>query len=421
MACKNPRPLEKPCPISNPKAYMIDRSDFEQLEHRLKLLPFQAKRAEFYQDFAEMFRRNEAMMSFLEGEIHNSMRTGQASRALALKLILRRYRAGGDAGRISHLLGGVMPKSDAMLLVGVDQAEDKSAALLSLARAVQTQSSMKKIAWGYSLLPLIMLPLCYLLVLLMGRVIFELDKGTPPELSEQLWQGLNGAAKMLATFIREHGLASILGFLGLLALIIHSLPRWRGQMRLRLEGWPIYSLYRDFQSGLLFSSMAMLLQTGGTLRGALEDIAQRSSRWMRWHIGRILIALDRNPNHSLDAFSRGLISPHLHARAATLLRTADSFADVLIELGTKEEARVLARVRTTAILANAALIAVLLSLATLMAVACITAPGRFANLNQAGSIDSLRYRQTLKTREAELQQQTQAASEAGSGSPNDPQ
>jgi hypothetical protein len=66
-------------------------------------------------------------------------------------------------------------------------------------------------------------------------------------------------------------------------------------------------------------------------------------------------------------------------------------------------------------------IAILLSLATLMAVACITAPGRFANLNQAGSIDSLRYRQTLKTREAELQQQSQSASEAGSGSTNDPQ
>jgi hypothetical protein len=83
-----------------------------------------------------MFRRNEAMLSFLEGEIHNAGRTSQPSRALALKLILRSYRAGGDASRIRHLLAGVMPSSDAMLLVSVDHAEEKSAALLSLARVL---------------------------------------------------------------------------------------------------------------------------------------------------------------------------------------------------------------------------------------------------------------------------------------------
>ena len=79
-------------------------------------MEFRANRAEFYRDLAEMFRRGESMLSFLEGELANSIKTRQRSRAAALRLVLSRFVAGHDGGRLEQLLRGVVPASDSTML-----------------------------------------------------------------------------------------------------------------------------------------------------------------------------------------------------------------------------------------------------------------------------------------------------------------
>lgn len=369
---------------------------FTWVLQQIELLHFRAERAEFYRDFAEMFRRNEAVMSFLEGEISNSVRTRQRSRATALRLMLRRYQTGDNAGRIGFLMDAAMPRGDAMMLVGVDRADNKSEALNAMADAVDKQMAMKKVVLGYSVLPVIMAPLCYALIMLLSQVILAIEKVTPPIAREALWEGTNGWAKVIAEVTQQYGLLMLGSLTVLLIAAVWSLPRWRGRGRLVAESLPIYSLYRDFQSGLLFTSMAMLLKTGGTLKGSMEDIAQRSSLWMRWHLTRVLRALDDNPTGTLEAFSHGILSPHMLARAATLLRTADSFSDVLVELGTREESRVLARVKRAALTANVAVVGVLVLVASFMGVASITVPGRFARLTEPTSMAMLRQQEEAK-------------------------
>ena len=110
----------------------------------LALLEFRLKRAEFYRDLAEMFRRSEPMLSFLEGEISNAKKTRQKSRLAALRLILDRLQTGENASRLGYLLDGVMPRSDAMMLLAVDRAPLKALALEALALAVDNQNSIKR-------------------------------------------------------------------------------------------------------------------------------------------------------------------------------------------------------------------------------------------------------------------------------------
>jgi len=97
-----------------------------------------------------------------------------------------------------------------------------------------------------------------------------------------------------------------------------------------------------------------------------------------------------NPTGTVDAFRRGLLSPWLQSRAATLQRSASSFSDVLIQLGTTEGERVLARVRRAATVANLALVGLLASVATFMGVASITVPGRFATLMEPSTLMALK-------------------------------
>ncbi len=365
-------------------------SGMQSLMNRLALIDFRSGRAEFYRDFAEMYQRNEAMVSFLEGEIANATLTRQRSRARALRIVLHRHQDGDHASRVSHLLEGVVPRSDAMLLAAVDRAADKPQALRALADAIDKQQQMLRLMLSYSALPTITIPICYALIALLGKVILVIDDATPVYAREALWEGMNGWARAIATFAEAWGAQTSIALGLALVAVLWSLPRWRGASRLRVEGWPIYGLYRDFQAGMLFSSMAMMLKTGETLQGSIDDVTQRASPWMRWHLGRVVDALDENPTATLDAFRRGLLSSHLLSRAATLHRSCASFSDVLIQLGTTEGERVLSRVKKAAVIANFALVGLFASVATFMGVASMTVPGKFATLMEPSTLMSLR-------------------------------
>jgi type II secretory pathway component PulF len=365
-------------------------TSLRRLANWFALIDFSIARAEFYRDFAEMYQRNEAMVSFLEGEIANAHLTRQRSRARALRLVLQRHRDGDHASRVSHLLDGVVPRSDAMLLAAVDRAADKPQALHALADAIDKQQQMLRLMLSCSALPAITIPISYALIALLGKVILVIDDATPVYAQDALWEGMNGWARDIAMFARSWGSETLVALAASLAALLWSLPRWRGAARLRLESWPIYGLYRDFQAGMLFSAMAMLLKTGETLRGSLDDLAQRASPWMRWHLGRVVEALDENPSATLDAFRRGLLSRHLLSRAATLHRSSASFSDVLIQLGTTEGERVLLRVKRAAVVANFALVGLFASVATFMGVASMTVPGRFASLMEPSTLMTLR-------------------------------
>jgi type II secretory pathway component PulF len=356
----------------------------------LSLLDFRMKRAEFYRDFAEMFRRNEAMVSFLEGEIAISQMTRQRSRERALRIVLQRHQRGDNASSVSTLLEGVVPAGDAMLLLAVDRAADKAEALLALADAIDKQQAMTRVMGQYAVLPLVTIPICHVLIALLSQVILAVEQTTPDFAQEAMWSGINGGARTIARIATQAGWPLLAGVALALAGVAWSLPRWKGAGRLRVEGWPVFGLYRDFQAGMLFCSMAMMLKTGETLKGSLEDIAQRSSVWMRWHLGRVLAALDENPTGTIDAFRRGLLSPYLLSRAATLQRSSPSFSDVLIQLGTIEGDRVLRRVKRAAVIANLALVGFFASVATFMGVASMTVPATFANLMEPSTLMSLK-------------------------------
>jgi len=354
------------------------------------LAAFRGRRGEFYRDLAEMYQRGEAMLGFLEGELANAVATRQPSRARALRIVLRRHRDGEQASRVSHLLQGVAPRSDGMLLAAVDRAADKPRALRALADAIDRQQEMLRVLFAHAALPAVLIPVCCALIGVLGQVMLVIDQATPAYAQEALWEGMNGWARAIAIFAQDWGGPTGLALVALLVAMLWSLPRWRGAGRLRVESWPVYGLYRDFQAGMLFSSMAMLLKTGETLQGSIDDLVQRATPWMRWHLGRVVDALEENPTATLDAFRRGLLSPALLARAATLHRSSASFADVLIQLGTSEGARVLLRVKTAALIANLALVGLFASVATFMGVASITVPGKFATLMEPSSLMTLR-------------------------------
>jgi len=77
---------------------------------------------------------------------------------------LHRHRDGEHASRVSHLLEGVVPRSDGLLLAAVDRAADKPQALRALAEAIDKQQQMLRLMLAHSALPAVTIPICFALI-----------------------------------------------------------------------------------------------------------------------------------------------------------------------------------------------------------------------------------------------------------------
>lgn len=340
----------------------------------LRLLSFRLRRTEFYVALAKAIDMKEPLVKFCEAELAISCnrQTSDRSRAYALRIMLRALRRGDDRS-LGKTLGRVMPSSDRILLVAVDQSNDAAATLRTLAQTLRDQAAAKATLKKGLLTPLILLPgLGTLAYILSARSFPIIVKIAPPE----VWTPYNAAVLLVADGIREFGLAALFAALLLIVVFLYRLPRSTSLLRLRMErlspklaAWltPVapwllpLSMYRDFQAGMLLSALVVLLQTNKTLKESLEIIRAHSQPWMRLHIRRILRHLDDHPNEPVQAFSKGLLSPAVLARLSTLIRNT-RFEDVLIAIGKSGAEDIRHEVMKTAAILNVIFLTITTSL-----------------------------------------------------------
>lgn len=337
------------------------RSFLNRVFTNMQLLGFHGNRNEFYGDLAKAIEKKEPLRRFLEAElaISRDKKTANDSRAFALKSMLHLVRSGEEFS-ISKTIGRYMPKSDLMMLAAVDQSRDQPATLRALSASLIEQGLAKKLIVQSLITPMLLIPgAASFAYVLSTQAIPVIEKTAPPE----VWTPFNSAVRGQAHLINSYGLTLSVAAIAAVALFLYSLRRWKSPLRLRMERtnpkytvWltPIapwllpLAMYRDFQAGMMLSAMAVLLQTGKSLKESLEIVYANSSPWMRSHVRRILSHLNNYPTEYAKAFSKGLLSAQLLARMATSIRNTPNFDDVLIEIGTKGNAEVREQVRKSA-------------------------------------------------------------------------
>lgn len=319
---------------------------FQDILHGLRLASFRSNRATFYEQLAKSIDVRESFEAFVEAElrISSAKATRDSSRAYALRCILSRLGT-GSATHYSQSLSGVMPAGDRLVLAALDSAPDKAMMLRRMAKLVRGQADLLRAVRQKALVPFLVLPGAFVFAwMLAAKSIPLVIKIAPAE----VWTPFNMSVRIVAEAIANYGgpaaVAAIVG----VALFSFQISRWTGTLRARLEGlhprtglllFPVapfllpLSAYRDFQAGMVFSSLAVLLQSGSTLKDALTTLQRNAQPWLRWQVRRIVAHLEAHPTEYQQAFARGLVSPSLLARLSSSIRTSTHFDDVLIKLG----------------------------------------------------------------------------------------
>jgi type II secretory pathway component PulF len=341
------------------------------LAQSLRLSSFHKVRDEFYELMARAIDNKENIRDFLAAEltISKNPRTADSSRAAALHSMLKRI---GEADEYTYagFMGPVVPMGDRVMLAAVDESSDRAATLRALAIAVREQRQAKAVIVKALIPPLILVPgLGAFAWVIAAKSIPVISKIAPPE----VWTPFNAAVRSFAEFLVGYGVPMIGLLVAAVMVFIYLLPRSTHRLRYRWEKmdakramllmpvapWILpLGLYRDFQVGLMLSALAVLLDSGATLKDALETIRRAATPWMRVHVRRILSHLEDRPTEYVEAFSKGLVSARLLARLASTIRTTPQFDKVLIEVGTTGSVEIRKEIERSAKAMNAMLLAV---------------------------------------------------------------
>lgn len=326
------------------------------------------RRAMFYRDMADAFKRKVSIRDFLQREVENARLMQDQVALMIMRSLVNRF-ASGNGGNLRDLMFGTAPMSDLMLLSAVDDAgESKAEALERVADAVDFQVRSLKTLMVSLATPAIALPMVGVLCIITSEIIASIARDAPPG----IWGGFNGLVRTLAEFINAHWGKVFVAIIGLIAFIVWQLPRWTGYYRIKADTLPGFSLYRDYNAAVVLSAMSMMIGSGKTMKQSLEDMRLHATPWLRWHLQRIINSLDDNPVDYLGAFSRGLMPLSVRARLNSLLDSSKSFDVALVALGATEVQRLERAVKVSAETVNWTLTGTLVALAVVLSIGQMT-------------------------------------------------
>lgn len=354
--------------------------NFTKVRQFFGLLSFRRVRVDFYRRLADSIVFTEQLRQFLIAEyaIATAKATKDTSAALAYSIMLRQLKTGKDI-TLAQMLRIVMPKSDRLMLAALnDVAEERRPQLLrKIATTIEFQAELRSIIKKAVLSPLMLFPGVLALAYVIATQSIPVVIKVAPE---SVWTPFNYAVRVFAGGFVNYGAFVLLGIVLATMLLSYQLPRWTGRIRAMFEQvhpnkalllFPVAPwifplvLYRDFQAGLLLSSISIMLSTGKSLTECFIDMQKVGTPWVCWHINRIQSHLTKHPNDYQGAFSKGLLSPQLMARLSSRLRTSTDFSVALIEIGS-DGTRIKESVETSAALFNLILLVLGLGLGVFM-------------------------------------------------------
>jgi len=374
----------------------------------IALAGFRSKRSELYSDLAEMFEAGQNLRKFIELQTAITKRTKQDSFNKAYMMMLHRFDGGDHDNTLPELLDGIVPESDMAPLTAIEQggALRKHTGLRELADSILRESLLRSMVLKSLVMPLIMIPFIGYLSYILADVVIAVDQSSPDFLKEVVFTGFNELVRVLSIYTRDYGAVIFMVMIASFISIALILPTWIGALRLKFDGFPIFGLYRDFQSAKVFSSLAMLLESGKKLIPSLELVGSRGSKWTKWQIRRILGSLEESPTGYIDAFSMGICSPYVEGRLTILtniLHERESrgdykldFSDVIVSVGKKEIDKTLERIQYSSLIMNTALLMGLFTYASILGLGSMTVPGKFAESMEPNTMTVLKMKYEAK-------------------------
>lgn len=226
---------------------------------------------------------------------------------VALNEWLRRLKNGS---RLSQAIEGWVGSDEQMLISAGEQSGEVDSALISTTAIMDAKKQIRSaVVAGLAYPGFMMLIAFAVLVMFSYKIIPEFSQVVPYE----KWQGLPKVMVDFANFVRHWMLLLAAIPVLLIGAFVTSLPRWTDGLRIKLDGFMPYSIYRMLHGSTWMISFAALVAAGVRLENALGQLMEGASPWMKVRIQACLRGMKSglNPGDALLKSGYGFPDPEI--------------------------------------------------------------------------------------------------------------
>ncbi|MBJ7311952.1 type II secretion system F family protein [Rugamonas sp. CCM 8940] len=211
-----------------------------------------------------------------------------------LALVLDDCRRMVQNGRLlAEALDWWVPRTEQMILMAGEQSGRLEATLMALIDVVQAAKKIRNVILGGVVYPVAVFGLVLAYIYLFGtRVIPQFARMVDPS-------GWHGAAKslyLMSQLVQHWMLYVLLAGAALLAALLLSLPRWRGDLRVLADRFAPYSVYRLVVGSGFLMAFSALQFAGITVEKSLMRLSDMADPWLRERLDGALLGVKSGLN-----------------------------------------------------------------------------------------------------------------------------
>jgi type II secretory pathway component PulF len=250
-------------------------------------------RLRFYRKIAKMLANGLPLLKVLEELELRASREGRKPNEPEAIVLSDWRRVVQNGGMLSEAMQWWVPHTEQMIVMAGEQSGRLEIALNTVCGVVSSARRIRTAVIGGLAYPVVILVMTIGYVFLFGKVVIPRFTAI---ISPEHWHGVARSLYTLSRFVQSGLIWCVLLFVALLVLLAWSMPRWAGTVRVRLDRYPPYSVYRMIVGCGFLVAFSSLQTAGFTVEKSLGRLAEHAQPWLRQRIDDVLFGVKSGLN-----------------------------------------------------------------------------------------------------------------------------
>lgn len=252
-----------------------------------------AARLRLYRKIAKMLANGLPLLKILE-ELQDRASFHGRKPNEPLAIMLDDCRRAVQNGRLlAEGLEWWAPRTEQMILMAGEQSGRLEITLEAVVDVVQAEKKVKSVIVGGLVYPVSVFSLVLVYIYLFGtRVIPEFARMVDPA----TWRGAARSLYIMSLLVQHWMLWVVIALVALIAGVLVSMPLWRGNVRVIVDRFAPYSIYRLLVGSGFLMAFSALQFAGITVEKSLLRLSDMAQPWLRERLDGALLGIKSGLN-----------------------------------------------------------------------------------------------------------------------------
>lgn len=171
-----------------------------------------------------------------------------------------------------------MPYQEVAIIGAGEKSGNLQQAFFDCVRTIEARQKIISLILTTTLYPgLLWALMAYLLHIIATKMVPAMARRSDPE----SWTGIPSLLYSIATYVNNWGLVTLIGSVLFIIVSIATLPYFCGPLRVRLERFPPWSIYKALHGSTFLLNIAVMLRSNINQLEALEALQFNAKPWLR--------------------------------------------------------------------------------------------------------------------------------------------